>query len=122
MNKSDLKVQADLDELIGELAEQYTQRLREGERPDVEEYAQRHPAAAEAIRQILPALGRFRAPGGHWRTATRLAKFTLFPAVAPVRYRGQELPSLVEPPLAGTCRVTDPEGAQPTVPAASVAS
>lgn len=56
MNDGGLRTQTDLDELIGELAEEYAQRLRDGEKPDVEEYTRRHPEAAEAIRQILPAL------------------------------------------------------------------
>ena len=56
MSEKKLDVQVDLDELIGELAEEFAQRLRDGEKPDVEEYAHRHPEVAEAIRQILPAL------------------------------------------------------------------
>ena len=47
---------AGFDEVIGELAEEYSQRLRNGEKPDVEEYARRHPDVADAVRQILPAL------------------------------------------------------------------
>ena len=46
----------DLEELIGELAEEFSQRLRNGENPDVEEYTRQHPEAADAILQILPAL------------------------------------------------------------------
>ena len=56
MSAKNPNIQTDLDELIGELAEEFAQRLRDGEKPDIEEYAQRYPEAAEAIRQILPAL------------------------------------------------------------------
>lgn len=38
------------------LAEEYFERLRRGEAPTVEEYAARHPALAEEIRAILPAM------------------------------------------------------------------
>ncbi len=56
MKSQTVKVQTDLEELIGKLAEDYAQRLRDGEKPDIEEYAGRHPDAADALRQILPAL------------------------------------------------------------------
>ena len=38
------------------LAEEFAQRLRDGERPSVTEYAQRHPEHAEEIRELFPAL------------------------------------------------------------------
>ena len=56
MTESLTKATVDLEELIGELAEHYAERLRTGERPDIEEYTREHPEAADAIRQILPAL------------------------------------------------------------------
>jgi serine/threonine protein kinase/Tfp pilus assembly protein PilF len=43
-------------ELLAELIEEWQERLRRGERPDVEEYARKHPALAEEIRQLLPGL------------------------------------------------------------------
>src|SRR5436190_22218886 len=42
--------------LIGEIADEFLQRLEAGEQPDVEEYAARHPQAAEELRQVLAAL------------------------------------------------------------------
>ncbi len=38
------------------LAQEFRERLRRGERPDVEDYAQRYPALAEQIRDLFPAL------------------------------------------------------------------
>src|SRR5215831_19253901 len=38
------------------LAEEFRGRLRRGERPDVEDYARRHPHLAEQIRDLFPAL------------------------------------------------------------------
>lgn len=42
--------------LLGKLADEYTTRLRDGSRPDVEEYARQHPALAERIRELFPTL------------------------------------------------------------------
>ncbi len=42
--------------LLGELAEEYTTRVRAGQLPDVEDYARRHPDLAERIRELFPAL------------------------------------------------------------------
>src|SRR5437870_5566178 len=38
------------------LAEEFRGRLRRGERPDVEDYARRHPLLADQIRDLFPAL------------------------------------------------------------------
>ncbi len=42
--------------LLGELAEEFTARVRRGEMPAVEEYADRYPALAERIRALFPTL------------------------------------------------------------------
>jgi serine/threonine protein kinase/WD40 repeat protein len=44
------------DSLVGQIAGEFTERLQRGERPDVEDYAQRYPALAELLREALPAL------------------------------------------------------------------
>ena len=44
------------DELIGTIAEEFTQRRRTGELPSVEEYAKRYPDIADSLLQILPVL------------------------------------------------------------------
>lgn len=49
--------------LLGEVADEFTQRLARGEQPDIEEYAQRHPEIASVLRQVLPALATLRAVG-----------------------------------------------------------
>jgi serine/threonine protein kinase len=48
--------------LVGQVADEFTQRLNRGERPDVEEYARRHPQIAAALREVLPALELMRLP------------------------------------------------------------
>jgi serine/threonine protein kinase/tetratricopeptide (TPR) repeat protein len=45
-----------VEELLGQVADEYTQRLAAGENPDIEEYAGRHPEIAAVIRQVFPAL------------------------------------------------------------------
>jgi hypothetical protein len=42
--------------VLGELAEEYTTRLRAGQLPDIEDYARRHPELAGRIRELFPAL------------------------------------------------------------------
>lgn len=42
--------------LIGQIADEFLQRLEAGEQPRVEEYAERHPEAATELRQVLAAL------------------------------------------------------------------
>jgi WD40 repeat protein/serine/threonine protein kinase len=45
-----------LEAQVGRVADEFTERLQRGERPDVEDYARRHPDLAEVLRQVLPAL------------------------------------------------------------------
>src|SRR5262245_46131985 len=42
--------------LLGQLAEEFTARVRRGELPDAEQYAARHPALAERVRALFPTL------------------------------------------------------------------
>ena len=41
---------------LDDLAEEFSQRLRLGQQPTIEEFAQRYPACAVEIRQLFPAL------------------------------------------------------------------
>lgn len=45
-----------VEELLGEVANEFFQQLEQGHRPKVEEYAQKHPEIAEQIRLTFPAL------------------------------------------------------------------
>jgi serine/threonine protein kinase len=51
-----------MEERIGQVADEFTQRLNRGERPDVEEYARLHPEIAEHLRDVLSALQLLRSP------------------------------------------------------------
>ena len=42
--------------LLDQLAEEFAERFRRGERPALEEYAERYPELAEEIRDLFPAL------------------------------------------------------------------
>ena len=46
--------------LTTEVADEFLQRVKSGEHPDVEEYAQRYPQLAEGLRRLLPALQMMR--------------------------------------------------------------
>src|SRR6516162_3509859 len=41
---------------LGQLADEFLERHRRGERPALTEYAARHPELAEQIRELFPAL------------------------------------------------------------------
>jgi hypothetical protein len=41
---------------VGAIADEFVEAFRQGERPSVEEFAQRYPEHADAIREMLPAL------------------------------------------------------------------
>jgi serine/threonine protein kinase/Flp pilus assembly protein TadD len=56
MNEPSAAPNNSLEDVLGELAEEFTQRLKRGEQPQIEEYVQRFPAAADLIRQVFPAL------------------------------------------------------------------
>jgi WD40 repeat protein/serine/threonine protein kinase len=43
-------------ELINRIAEEFTRRIRKGERPGVEEYCDRYPQVADDLRAVLPPL------------------------------------------------------------------
>src|SRR5437763_11085480 len=41
---------------LGQIADEFVEAFRQGKRPSVEEFAQRYPAHADEIRDMLPAL------------------------------------------------------------------
>jgi serine/threonine protein kinase/Tfp pilus assembly protein PilF len=45
-----------LEARLGQIADEFTQRLQRGEHPDIEDYARRHPEMADVVRQVLAAL------------------------------------------------------------------
>ena len=50
--------------LVDQLAEEFADRYRRGERPSLKEYTDRYPDLAEEIRELFPALVNHRAPSG----------------------------------------------------------
>src|SRR5207248_116159 len=45
-----------LESLVAEVADDFLERQRQGERPDIEDYAARYPHAAEVLRKVLASL------------------------------------------------------------------
>jgi hypothetical protein len=43
-------------EAVLELAEEFLERYRRGQRPSLKEYIDRHPALADEIREVFPAM------------------------------------------------------------------
>jgi serine/threonine protein kinase/Tfp pilus assembly protein PilF len=56
------------DELMGQIVDDYVERLGRGESPDIEDYARRHPELASVVRQMLPALALVHASSAGART------------------------------------------------------
>src|SRR5262245_55323863 len=44
------------DEIVLQLAEEFLERYRKGERPPVREYVERHPELASEIKEVFPAM------------------------------------------------------------------
>src|SRR6516162_6893601 len=42
---------------LGQIADEFVEAIRRGQRPSVEEFARRYPEHADDIREVLPALG-----------------------------------------------------------------
>src|SRR5262249_1329726 len=61
---SELSVTLDpaLESLTGRVIEEFQQRVRAGERPDVGDYARLHPPIADVLRQVLPAVRLLQKP------------------------------------------------------------
>lgn len=69
---SDTKAE-DLESVFGRIADEFTDRLNRGERPDVEEYACRYPEIAEVLREGLLVLPAMRQPAAAYAGADVLA-------------------------------------------------
>ena len=50
----------DFASLLANVADEYSEKLADGEHPDIEDYARQHPTIADAIRRVLPALNAAR--------------------------------------------------------------
>jgi serine/threonine-protein kinase len=47
----------ELESLVGQVADEYTDRVNRGEPVELEEYARRYPQIADLLREVLPSLG-----------------------------------------------------------------
>jgi tetratricopeptide (TPR) repeat protein len=56
MGTASLHEDVSVESLVARVADEFMERQKRGERPDVEEYAARHPQAAELLRKVLAAL------------------------------------------------------------------
>jgi tetratricopeptide (TPR) repeat protein len=60
MNDSVVRDELSAEGLLGRAVDEFLERVRRGEQPDVEEHAARYPAVADMLRQMLPALRLLR--------------------------------------------------------------
>jgi serine/threonine protein kinase/Flp pilus assembly protein TadD len=56
MNEAPVKSEESLELLVGQVADEFLRRQRDGERPQVEEYLTRHPQATDVLRPVLASL------------------------------------------------------------------
>src|SRR5262245_31897746 len=56
MSEASVREEMSLESLVAEVADDFLERQRRGERPDAEEYAARYPHAAEVLRKVLASL------------------------------------------------------------------
>jgi tetratricopeptide (TPR) repeat protein len=62
MTETSAPPSAPLDSLVAQLADEFTERQKRGEQPDIEAYAVRYPEHAAVIRNVLTALRLIRLP------------------------------------------------------------
>jgi WD40 repeat protein/serine/threonine protein kinase len=62
MNDASVRDNLSVEVLIGQVADEFTQRLNRGEQPQIEEYVARYPQVAALLREVLPALQLIRLP------------------------------------------------------------
>jgi WD40 repeat protein/serine/threonine protein kinase len=63
MNEPTVSDAASVERLVGQIADEFTERLNRGEHPDIEDYIGSYPEVAAILRQVLPALRLIRVPG-----------------------------------------------------------
>jgi tetratricopeptide (TPR) repeat protein len=63
MNEIAAQKESSMDALVGQVADEFIERLDKGEQPDIEEYVRRHPHLALVLRDVLTALQVMRVPG-----------------------------------------------------------
>ena len=65
---------------LGQIADQFTEAVARGDRPDVESFARQHPELASLLRQVLPAIEAMRAatpPASHLAVPQVLGDFRM---------------------------------------------
>ena len=62
MSELSASLDSALESLTGRVIEEFQQRVRAGEQPDVEDYARLHPPIADVLRQLLPAVRLLQKP------------------------------------------------------------
>ncbi len=63
MSDLQVKEETSLEELVGQVADEFLRRQKQGENPGVEEYLARYPQAAELLRNVLVSLQMFELVG-----------------------------------------------------------
>src|SRR5262245_29549994 len=70
MTEPSVKDEVLLESLVGQVADEFLRRQRDGERPTVDEYVERYPQAADVLRNVLASLQLIEATGPGVATIT----------------------------------------------------
>jgi serine/threonine protein kinase/tetratricopeptide (TPR) repeat protein len=62
MNEASVQEDLSVESLLGQIVDEFLERLNQGEQPDIDEYAQRYPQIATLLRQMLLTLQLMRLP------------------------------------------------------------
>jgi serine/threonine protein kinase/tetratricopeptide (TPR) repeat protein len=80
-----------LESLMGRVIEEFQQRVRAGEQPDVEDYAHRHPPIADVLRELLPTVRLLQKPAAAPGAFSAKARAQADPAAPPGDLEGYEV-------------------------------
>jgi serine/threonine protein kinase/tetratricopeptide (TPR) repeat protein len=79
MNDESINESRSAESLVAEVADDFMERLHRGERPDIEEYARRHPQIASVLRRVLPALEVIGSESPGWPGSSPASSAELHP-------------------------------------------
>src|SRR6516225_8245147 len=80
-----------LESLMGRVIEEFQQRVRAGEQPDVKVYARLHPPIADVLRDLLPAVRLLQKPAAASGAFCPRASPLPGPAALPSEVEGYEI-------------------------------
>jgi serine/threonine protein kinase/Flp pilus assembly protein TadD len=79
MSDASVRESMGAESLVADVTDEFMERVRRGERPDIEDYARRHPQIASVLRHVLPALEVIGSRESGWPSGPSTAHAELEP-------------------------------------------